>query len=290
MEHCFYLYVFKGRTYDSLTTTSGVSAKTLERYVNQRLTTVPPDQILPLPDPSTRVYLLIDGLWFGKLFVLLLYRIAGEPFIIHATIAKREWGYQVEKDLRSILAKGYVITGVVSDGGKGISTAVDTVLHTIPHQICLAHVHREATRGVGKRPRDWRIKELKKLVDHLFLIESREALRWWMREVNYWLQANKEYLQEHTHDSTHHRWWYTHSKTRKTVRILLSAPKHSFKFLDGHRLMPRTTNEIEGLNSAISSKWLIHRGLQKEKWPSFLRWYIYFRNRYFMSLEEQRKA
>jgi len=281
------VFVLKGRTYDSLAATSGVSTKTLTRYGNQRLVDVPPKLDLPLPDPARRAYLLVDGLWFGKAFVLLLYRISGYPYIIHASIAKREWSSRVEKDLHYILAQGYVIAGVVSDGGKGIQTAVETVLPAVPHQICLVHVHREATKGVGKRPRDQNVKELKELVGHLFLIESREALRWWMRQVEGWLTTNKNYLLEYTHDPIHHRWWYTHKKTRKTIKILLKAPEHSFMFLYGHRLMPRTTNEIEGLNSAISSKWLIHRGLRREKWPSLIRWYIYFRNEYFMSLEEK---
>lgn len=289
MEHLFALYILKGRTYDSLTPIPGISAKTLSRYVHQRLETLPPELTLPLPDPNRPCYLVMDGLWFGKKFVLLLYRISGRPYIIHFSIAAKEWGYHIERDLNSILAKGYIISGVVTDGGKGMINAVKTVFPHKRHQICLAHVHREASKGVGKKPKAIHLVLLKKLVDHLFLIESKEALSWWIEEVDLWVKTHRDYLQEYTHDSMQRRWWYTHAKTRKTIKVLIQVPKQSFEFLRGHPLMPRTTNEIEGLNTNISAKWLNHRGLQKKYWRSFLQWFIYFRNLYYLSLEKKTK-
>lgn len=229
-------------------------------------------------------YLLIDGLWFGKVFCLMLYRIHHSPFLIKARIMKKEWGSLIAKDLEDLKGQGYVFSGFITDGGTGVMKAIKKVYPHSPHQICLAHIHREARKGVGKKPKDFRLQRLKELVDHLWLIESPEALRWWKQEVANWIQVNQDYLKEYAHDDVTGRWWFTHKKVRRTVSILLKAPELSFVFLrKNHWLMPRTTNAIEGINGNVTIKWLIHRGLKRSRWEKFLLWFVYYRNRKYLS-------
>jgi hypothetical protein len=278
----FRLYVYKGRTYESLADQSGFSSKTLQRYVHQQLEEKTP--YLNLPTFLVRpYYLILDGLWFEKEFVLMIYRISGLPFIIHHSFMKKEWGFKIARDLEYLKNLGYDPDGVVSDGGTGITKALKKAFPFRPHQRCLVHVHRQASLGVGKKPKDKRLQQLKKLVDHLFLIESQETLIWWTEELLRWIRVNQDYLKEYTHDATRGRWWYTHPGVRKTIQILLNAPSQSFVFTQGHPLCPRSTNEVEGINAILSRRFSVHSGLSIKRWQLLLSWFIYFRNQHQLS-------
>ena len=210
----------------------------------------------------------------------MLYRHHKRRFIIHASFVFKERGSLIAKDLR-ILKSKYRFTGIVSDGGTGIGNAVFNVFGNIPHQICLAHLHRDIINAIGRFPKDERIKRLKKLADHIWRIESKEALHWWKDKLQKWIDKNKDFLTETKHLDTG-GWWYIHKGVRKAVRILISLPDTSFKFLD-HPLMPKTTNELEGSISVLSRKHNLHKGLKKERVKSFLYWFIYFYNRRILS-------
>ncbi len=217
------------------------------------------------------------------------YRIYGEPFIIHTTIYKTERATQIARDLAHLHSLGYCIEGIVTDGGRGVTKARQLTFPFTPHQICLAHVHRQATLGLGKQPKDYRLKRLKQLANHLFLIESQEALRWWLGELKTWTRVNRDYLAEKGHDEYAMKSWFKHPQARKTVRVLAQAARTSFTFLD-YPLMPKTTNGIEGIFSNTRIKWLIHRGLKQQRWPNFLLWFVYFRNQQLMADKNKTNA
>ena len=256
-------------------------------YFHRFLLTTPASLKLPFPK-FDHWYLVYDGLWFGKLFCLMVYRVYRSPFIIHASITKKEWGHHIAVDLRLIAAKGYRFVGVITDGGTGVVKAKEEVFPHTPHQICLVHTHRQATSALGQHPQDYRVKQLKKLADHLFLIESKEALSWWQNELKTWVIRNHSFLMEYRTDDTG-RWWYVHKGARKAVRILSRAPATSFTFLSSP-LMPRDTNGIEGMFTNVSMKWLIHRGLKRNRWPNFLLWFIYFRNQKLLADSKQTRV
>lgn len=115
--------MYKGRTFESLADQSGFSTKTLQRYVHYQLEKETPklDLLISLPRPY---YLVLDGLWFEKEFVLMVYRISGLPFIIHHSYMKKEWGSQITKDLEYLKELGCDPDGLVSDGGTGITKAI----------------------------------------------------------------------------------------------------------------------------------------------------------------------
>jgi len=210
----------------------------------------------------------------------MLYRHSKKKIIIHLSFLKREYGSQIARDLK-ILNRRYHFTGVVSDGGRGILNAVFTVFGHIPHQICMAHLHRDIVSAIGRFPKDERVKELKRIADHIWLIESKEALNWWRNKLQHWINKNRDFLSETKHLDTG-GWWFVHKGVRKTVRILVFLPDTSFKFLD-HPLMPKTTNKLEGSISNISQKHIIHKGLKRERVNSFIRWFVYFYNRKLLS-------
>lgn len=210
----------------------------------------------------------------------MLYRHSKSKLLLHASFLSKEFGSLIAKDLKMLKSK-YRFTGVVSDGGTGIRNAVFKVLGNIPHQICMAHLHRDVVNSIGRYPKDERTRELKKLADHIWLIESKEALKWWVGKLQEWISRNRDFLMEYRTDTDGH-WWYIHKGVRKAIRILVSLPDTSFKFLD-HPLMPKTTNELEGTISVLSGKHNIHKGLKRERVQSFLKWFIYFYNRRLMT-------
>src|SRR3989304_10065599 len=173
--HLFKQYVLWGLTYQMLSSMSGYSIRFLEVHFHTYLKQDPPQ--LPLVNQSGMevAYLLIDGLWFGRWFVLMVYRQSGNLTILHVSTMGREAATRIEKDLKKINLN-YLFTGIVSDGGTGILSAVHEVFPYAPHQICLAHLHRGIIAAIGRYSRDFRIQELKRIADHVWLIESKEAL------------------------------------------------------------------------------------------------------------------
>lgn len=265
--------------YNQLSSWSGYTIRCLEKQFHSILSQNPPD--LDIPEiADNEAYLLIDALWFGKRSCVMIYRHSKRKVIIHLSFLKREYGSQIAKDLKVLKGK-YHFTAVVSDGGRGILNAVFQVFHQIPHQICMAHLHRDIINAIGRFPKDYRVKELKKIADHIWLIESKEALKWWKNRLQHWTTENKDFLNEYRHiDGV--GWWYIHKGVRKAVRILISLPDTSFKFLD-HPLMPKTTNELEGSISVLSRKHQLHKGLKRKRVNSFIKWFVYFYNRKILS-------
>ena len=280
----FEQYILEGTPYRTLARWSGYSIQTLEHHFHHFLLNDPPPLFIPQPE-AFEAYLILDGWWFGRKSCLMLYRQSRSKLLFHASWMSREWGTKITRDLRVLGAKGYRFTCVVSDGGTGIRKAVFVVYGHIPHQICLVHLHRQATSAMGRHPKDKRVRHLKRIADHLFLIESKEALAWWKTNLNGWIRTNWMYLHERRTDTDGHS-WFVHTGVRKAVRTLLTAASSSFVFLD-HPLLPKSTNELEGSISMLSMKHLVHRGLKEGRVPAFLAWYLYSYNRKILS---QRKT
>ena len=129
-----------------LSSFSGYSMQHLVEKFHEYLKHTPPK--LPLLNQSDipQTFLLIDGLWFGRWFVLMVYRQSGNLTILHISTMGREAATRIEKDLKKIL-EDYLFTGIVSDGGRGIVRAVNTIFPYTPHQICLSHMHRGIQRS-----------------------------------------------------------------------------------------------------------------------------------------------
>ena len=283
----FRQYVFWGDTYEKLSELSGYSIQYLSGKFHLMLQQDPPE--LPLLDQSSReeTFLLLDGLWLKRGFVLMAYRQSGNLQLLHISVIGKEAATKITKDLQHLTVLGYRFTGVVSDGGTGIVKAVSEVFPHKPHQICLAHLHRDCINAIGHYPKSERIKDFKRLADHVWLIESKEALRWWQQQVNQWAENHNAFLKEKKYDLDYN-WWFIHKGVRRALSILQSLPQTSFKFLD-HPLMPKTTNELEAQFGHLGKRWLSHRGLKTETWESFMKWFVYFYNQDKLSPRKTKK-
>lgn len=280
----FEQYILYGVTYAMLARWSGYTIRYLEKHFARFLEEDPPRLVLP-KEVNQEAYLVLDGRWFGKRICLMLYRQSKSKLILKASFMKREYGSLIFKNLKQLHQQGYRFTCIVSDGGRGIRNAVIRMYGAIPHQICMAHIYRQATNGLGKYPKEERVRHLKKLAYHMWLIESKEAKEWWRSQVNQWIRDHGLFIGETRWDTTGH-WWYIHGGVRKCVQALKTAYEECFVFLD-HPLMPKTTNEMEATIGNLSMKHVIHRGLKREKLAAFITWFVYFYNRNLLS---QRKT
>ncbi len=284
----FRQYVFWGQTYEQLADQSGYTIQYLQGQFQIFFTQEPPG--LPLLDQSTttETFLLLDGLWLKRGFILMAYRQSKNLKLLHISVVGREAATKISKDLRHLTLLGYRFTGIVSDGGTGIVSAVADVFPRKPHQICLAHLHRDVIAAIGRYPKSERVKQLKHLADHVWLIESKEALRWWQGQVEIWIESHNTFLKEKKYDLDYN-WWFIHKGVRRAVSILKSIPQTSFKFLD-HPLMPKTTNELEAQFGHLGKRWLSHRGLKTERWKAFMSWFVYFYNQDKLSPRKIKKV
>ena len=261
--------------------------RTLEEKFHKLLDLKPPEN-LPPELLTEEVYLLIDGLWFGKRFCLMLYRRSKDKLLLRTSFMAKEYASLISKDLIALKEAGHRFTGVVSDGGTGVKKAIFKVFGHIPHQICMAHLHRQAVNALGRHPKDLNVKRLKELADWVWMIESKEALKWWKGEYHQWYLENLHYLNEYRRDEEG-RWWYIHKGVRKAARTLVYLAYYSFVFLD-HPLMPKTTNEIEASFGVMSTKKGVHKGLKRERIAGFLKWFVYFYNRKILSQRKSKMA
>ena len=284
----FRQYILWGFTYKALSSLTGFSIPYLATKFHQYLSEKPPG--LPLVDQSEMevAYLLIDGLWFGRYFVLMVYRQSRNLTILHISSMKREVAVKITKDLKYLIDLGYKFTGIVSDGGTGIVGAVQKVYPHAPHQICLAHLHRDITNCIGKNPKDDRVKKLKQLADLVWLIRSRKELKYWQKQVKEWINKNSSFLQETRKDADTGRRWYIHKGVRKALGILQRLPDTSFVFLD-HDLMPKTTNELEAQFGHLGRRWINHTGLKEERWEDFLNWFVHFYNQEKLAVSNKKR-
>lgn len=284
----FRQYVLWGHTYAQLSDISGYSVQYLSTQFHVFFLQEPPSLPLVPQVPNTEAFLLLDGLWLKRGFVLMAYRQSKNLTILHISVVGREVATKIAKDLQYLGILGYQFTGIVSDGGTGIVKAVRDVFPHKPHQICLAHLHRDVLAAIGKYPRSERGKDLKRLANHVWLIESKEALQWWKEQVNTWIKQNNIFLKEKKYD-LEYNWWFIHKGARRAVSILQSLPQTSFAFLD-YPLMPKTTNELEAQFGHLGKRWLSHRGLKTEHWERFMVWFVYFYNQEKLSSSKTKKA
>src|SRR5437868_8104552 len=105
----FRQYIFWGHTYEQLADQSGYSLEYLQEKFTLYFSQEPP--LLPSLDQSscTETFLLLDGLWLKRGFVLMAYRQSRNLTILHISVVGREVATKIARDLR-ILRETYIFT------------------------------------------------------------------------------------------------------------------------------------------------------------------------------------
>lgn len=172
---------------------------------------------------------------------------------------------------------GHLPVGAVSDWKGAIVSAVASYFGAIPHQRCLAHVDRQAKRLLPKQSPFAATQALRHVASLLILVEKQTDLHVWQTALVRWEKRYGYMLKEKTHApiGSSRSWWYTHGNLRRAWRLLTHDQHPLFVFLT-NRLIPKTNNALEGVNSNLKQKLGDHRGMNATRQAAFLSWYLAF--------------
>ena len=251
------------------------------QFLDHPLTAADTWNILP-PKTTTRTVPWVygcDGKWLGRAGV----------FFIHRNVTTREnlfWSFMTSESYEAIhrdiatltmLLSDHLPTGAVSDWKRSIVTAVASHFGSIPHQRCLAHVDRHAKRLLPLYSPFAATQALRRVAALLMLVETPTDPHVWQAALARWEKHYGYMLTEKTHAPTgiSRSWWYTHGNLRRAWRLLTHDQDPLFVFLI-NRLIPKTNNALEGVNSNLKQKLGDHRGMSVQRQTSFLSWYMAF--------------
>ena len=222
----------------------------------------------------------IDGKWLRRKGVVMIYRDVTNKTNLYWSYHFSESYEAVEKDFEKVILiiKDHLPSGVITDWKGAIVSAVNEYLTSdIPHQRCLSHVQRELLRLLPLRSPLSSTQKLRLIGEYIIDIKTHEEKYYWLSSVNYWISKYGSLLKERTIGvGTKKKWWYTHGKTRRAVKLLKFDEKHLFIYLD-YPFIPNTNNSLEGSNSQIKTKLSNHRGMKTPQQVVYLFWMFTFR-------------
>jgi hypothetical protein len=261
------------QTFSQLVAKSGYSESTLKRYFYDYLAHYPRWHI----HSAERVNLLIDGTYFTNKVCLVLYRDDHVKATLFYRLTDGEWEEELREDIENIMRLGIVIESVTCDGLRAILHAVrksspDTIV-----QRCLAHIQREALGWLTKNPQSQAGCDLRTIVRRLHTIDNRDKWGYWIVDMIHWYEQYKDFVNEKTYKQETNRYWYTHKSVRKAFIHIKRALPDMFHYLDNPNI-PKTTNAIESFFGHLKQNISLHRGLSKEHYKNYVKWYLFFKS------------
>ena len=184
---------------------------------------------------------------------------------------------QIKEDLDNIQGLGIVIKAITCDGHKSILKAVKQSCSEAIIQRCLVHIHRESNIWLRQRPVNQQSKDLKRIVNLIFKINSTNDKLAWLKMFNTWYEDNKSYINEKKINSDTGRWWYVHRALRRTAVMIQKAIPNMFHYMD-EPIIPKSTNSIESFFGHLKDNMSIHRGMTHHNRKAFIQWYLHFKN------------
>jgi len=119
---------------------------------------------------------------------------------------------------------------------------------------------------------------LRQIVHHLHLIKNREDWGYWIVSLIKWYEKYKDFVNEKTYYySQTNRYWYTHKSVRRSFIHIKRALPNMFHYLDNQDI-PKSTNGLESFFGHLKLNVSIHRGLSKEHYKNYIKWYLYFKS------------
>ena len=158
---------------------------------------------------------------------------------------------------------------VVIDGQKGLLAANLCLWPHTKIQRCLVHIGRLARIKLTRQPKTAAGKELLRLVQRLFAVQTGKQRGRWLGVYRRWERRHAAFLKERSYGEPKagekRTWWYTHRNIRAARSLVRNALPHLFTFID-HPHVPRTTNHVEGgVNSRLKELAHRHRGLPQAR-------------------------
>lgn len=163
--------------------------------------------------------------------------------------------------LAKLHADGWIITGVVIDGKRGIASVFER--KGIPVQYCQFHQMKAVTKYLTRRPKTGAARELRSLT----LTLPRTIEVHFSEDLALWLERWQVFLNEKSPaPHTKRGWQYTHRRVRAAHRSLKTNLRRLFTYQKYPQLkLPNTTNSLDGMFSQIKNRLAVHRGLRRKR-------------------------
>jgi hypothetical protein len=262
------------QTISQLSIQSGYSEKGLRILFDGYLKNYPEWEIRR----SEKVNIMIDGTYFANKVCLVLYRDNRVKATLFYRLTDGEWEEEIVEDILNILSLGIEIESVTCDGLRNIIRSVRKASKTTILQRCVVHIQRECLTWLTRHPKSEAGVELRKIVCKIHKIKNREQWGYWIVSLIRWEEKHREYLNRKTIKEETNTYWFTHKMVRRSFVHIRRALPDMFHYLD-NRNIPSNTNALESFFGHLKQNIAIHRGLSKEHYRNYVKWYLYFRNK-----------
>jgi len=261
------------QTFSQLVKDSGYSERTLKRYFYSYLDNYPTWKITP----SEKLNLLIDGTYFSNKVCLVLYRDNNIKATQLYRLTDGEWFEEICEDLQNLISLGLTIESVTCDGLSNILKAIKKACPETIIQRCVVHIQRECLIWLTRNPKNQAGIDLRKIVKRLHLVGNRDDWGYWVVDLIKWYEQYKDFVNEKSYYELTERFWYTHKSVRKAFIHIKRALPDMFHYLDNVDI-PKSTNALESFFGHLKQNISIHRGLSKEHYKNYIKWYLFFRS------------
>jgi hypothetical protein len=272
-EAWFRRWIVGKQTFSQLSAQSGYCERTLKSYFYDYLSRYPCWQI----QRKERVNLLLDGTYFANKVCLVLYRESNVKATLLYRLSDGEWEDELVEDLNNLLSLGIEVESVTCDGLSNILKAVRKASPNTVIQRCLAHIQRECLIWLTRYPQSLAGQELRLIVKRLHLIDSRDKWGYWVAGLQQWYDRHKDFVNAKTFKEGTGRYWFTHKSVRKAFIHIKRALPDMFHYLDNPKI-PKTTNGLESFFGHLKQNVSLHRGLSKEHYKSYIKWYLFYKS------------
>jgi Transposase, Mutator family len=269
----FRKWVLERQTFKTLQRDSGLSKDTLQRLFYHFLAKAPITPIIH----HDMVHLRVDATYF-KRFCVVCYQDDLLSYTQLFRFSDAERYEEIKEDLQNLLKLGLQIESITSDGHKATLKAIKKVMPNVLVQRCLVHIQRMCLLWLTSNPTYPAGKELRELAVYIHRIQTHNDKYYWINQLKQWEARHKNFLKEKSYKIETGRYWYKHKLIRRAFLTIKRALPNMFWYLDNENV-PKTTNGIESYFGHLKNHLDLHRGLTKEHRISFIKWYIYFRNK-----------
>lgn len=261
------------QTFEQISNESGYSVRSLKRYFYTYLSESPTWKMTR----SEKLNLLIDGTYFANKLCLVLYRGANIKATVFYRLTDGEWFDEIVEDLQNLIEMNICIESVTCDGLSNIIKAVKKVSPNTKIQRCLAHIQRETLIWLSTNPQSQAAIELRNIIRRIHLIKNKTYWGYWIVELVQWYETYKDFVNHKSFKAETNRYWYTHKSVRKAFIHIKRALPYMFCYLDNPSI-PKTTNGLESFFGHLKQNISIHRGLSKEHYKNYVKWYLFLKS------------
>ncbi|WP_296405747.1 hypothetical protein [Psychrobacter sp.] len=205
----------------------------------------------------------MDTTYFGRTFGLMVFIDYTIKAVLHHRIIHYETNSLYKLGIEHIKSKGIDITSIACDGKRGLSASFKDT----PMQMCQFHQLQIITRYLTRRPKNIASIALRQLALNIKDYDKTTFIQ----DLDSWYLTHQDYLNDRSTNTDTGKTWYTHKHLRSAYSSLRVNSDWLFTYRELDDLnIPKTTNSLEGLFSALKRQLSSHNGLNKQRKLKFI--------------------